>query len=285
MIYIGNHVSVSKGYTAMEKEETSLGGNTFAFFTRNPRGGNAKQIEDEDMRTLVGHLRQNAFGPLVAHAPYTMNLCSAKQEVRDFSRRVFTEDLALMERLTASSPVPYPVFFNFHPGSHLGQGNEKGIEWICEVLNEALRPENPVIVLLETMAGKGTEIGGSFEELKKILDRIRLPEKAGVCLDTCHVWDAGYDIVNDPDGVLGEFDRIIGLDRLFAVHLNDSKNPRGSRKDRHARLGEGLIREKALERIVRHPSLQGRPFILETPNEDEGYRKEIAMVKSWMTDL
>lgn len=275
MIYIGNHVSVSKGYLAMGKEEESLGGNTFAFFTRNPRGGNAKVVPDTDIAALQDFLEEHHYGTLVAHAPYTMNLCSLKPEVREFSKRVFKEDLAQMERLPGQ-------YFNFHPGSHLGQGIEKGVELIVDAMNNTLYPEQSTIVLLETMAGKGSEVGGRFEDLRMILDQIVCKEKVGVCLDTCHIWDGGYDIVSDLDGVLQEFDRVIGLDKLYAIHMNDSMNLIGSHKDRHARIGEGKIGEEALKRVVRHPLLQDKPFILETPNEAEGYRKEIALIRSWM---
>ena len=272
MIFIGNHVSVSKGWLAMGKEEQSLGGNTFAFFTRNPRGGNGKMPEEKDVLALQRFLVENQFGTLVAHAPYTMNLCSAKEEVRDFSETVFREDLAKMEMLPGQ-------LFNFHPGSHLKQGCKKAADQIAAVLNRSLSDGQTTTVLLETMAGKGTEVGQTFEEIRGILDQIEKKDKIGVCLDTCHVWDAGYDIVNDLDGVLQEFDRVIGLDRLKAVHLNDSKNPIGSHKDRHEKIGFGMIGKDALLRVVTHPFLQNRPFILETPNDEDGYRQEIAMIR------
>lgn len=275
MIYIGNHVSIAKGYAAMGLHEEALGGNTFAFFTRNPRGGNAKKKDPEDVETLRKFLKEKKFGKLVAHAPYTMNLCSAKEDIREYSKRIFSEDLASMELLPGN-------FMNFHPGSHTGLGADQGIRIIADVLNDTLKPEQTTTVLLETMAGKGTEIGRSFEELKAILDLVRpeLQDRLGICLDTCHVWDAGYDIVGDLNGVLDHFDKVIGLDRLCAIHLNDSKNPCGSHKDRHEKLGQGRIGLGALMNVVRHPALQGRPFILETPNDDEGYRKEIALVKA-----
>ena len=279
MIFIGNHVSVARGYVAMGREEEDLGGDTFAYFTRNPRGGNGKEPEEGDVLALGAFLREKGFGPLVAHAPYSMNLCSAKEEVRSFSRQVFQEDLAKVEALAKA--FGKTCYFNFHPGSHLGQGYEAGVELVAKAL-EALPPKGELIILLETMAGKGTEVGATFEELSGILDRVGRKERVGVCLDTCHVWDGGYDIVGDLDGVLGHFDRVIGLDRLYAVHLNDSKNPRGSHKDRHEKLGQGFIGEEALRRIVCHPLLQGRPFILETPNEKEGYQREIALVREWM---
>ena len=272
MIFIGNHVSVSKGWLAMGQEEQSLGGNTFAFFTRNPRGGNGKMPEEKDVLALQRFLVENQFGTLVAHAPYTMNLCSAKEEVRDFSETVFREDLAKMEMLPGQ-------LFNFHPGSHLKQGCKKAADQIAAVLNRSLSDGQTTTVLLETMAGKGTEVGKTFEEIQGILNQIEKQDKVGVCLDTCHVWDAGYDIVNDLDGVLQEFDRVIGLDRLKAVHLNDSKNPIGSHKDRHEKIGFGMIGKDALLRVVTHPFLQNRPFILETPNDEDGYRQEIAMIR------
>ena len=272
MIYIGNHVSISKGYLSMGKTEERLGGNTFAFFTRNPRGGRSSEADPEDIAALRDFLLAHSFGRLVAHAPYTMNLCSAKEDIREYSENIFREDLQKMELLPGQ-------FFNFHPGSHLKQGYERAADEIADVLNRTISSDQTTTVLLETMAGKGTEVGRSFEELKGILDRTERKEKIGVCFDTCHVWDAGYDIVNDLDGVLRHFDEVIGLDRLFAVHLNDSKNECGSHKDRHEKIGLGKIGEEALMRVVNHPLLQNRPFILETPNDDEGYRKEIALVK------
>lgn len=275
MIYIGNHVSISKGYLAMGKNEKKLGGNTFAFFTRNPRGGVSKAIDLDDVKALQGFLEENKYGTLVAHAPYTMNLCSAKEEVREFARSVFKEDLEKMEKLPGQ-------FFNFHPGSHLKQGYDVAVEQIADVLNDTLKEEQTTTVLLETMAGKGTEVGRTFEELKGIIDRVEYKDKIGVCFDTCHVWEAGYDIVNDLDGVLKEFDDVIGLDKLCAVHLNDSKNPIGAHKDRHEVIGGGQIGEEALKRIVQHKAFEGKPFILETPNNDAGYKKEIELIKTWM---
>ncbi len=271
---IGNHLSASKGYAAMGKAALALDANTFAFFTRNPRGGKAKEIDEKDVEKFLNFAKEHEFGKIVAHAPYTMNLCAAKEDVRSFSREMLLDDLKRMEY------TPYN-YYNFHPGSHVGQGAEKGIELIAEALNEALKPEQTTIVLLETMAGKGTEVGRTFEELREILDRVELKEKMGVCLDTCHVWDGGYDIVNDLDGVLNEFDRVIGLDRLKAVHFNDSMNDCGSHKDRHAKIGEGKIGAEAMRRVALHPLLEGRPFILETPNDDEGYRREIQMIREW----
>lgn len=271
---IGNHLSASKGYAAMGKAALALDANTFAFFTRNPRGGKAKEIDEKDVEKFLNFAKEHEFGKIVAHAPYTMNLCAAKEDVRSFSKEMLLDDLKRMEY------TPYN-YYNFHPGSHVGQGAEKGIALIAEALNEALKPEQTTTVLLETMAGKGTEVGRMFEELREILDRVELNDKMGVCLDTCHVWDGGYDIVNDLDGVLNEFDRVIGLDRLKAVHFNDSMNDCGSHKDRHAKIGEGKIGAEAMRRVALHPLLEGRPFILETPNDDEGYRREIQMVREW----
>lgn len=271
---IGNHLSASKGYVAMGKAALALDANTFAFFTRNPRGGKAKEIDEKDVEKFLNFAKEHEFGKIVAHAPYTMNLCAAKEDVRSFSKEMLLDDLKRMEY------TPYN-YYNFHPGSHVGQGAEKGIALIEEALNEALKPEQTTTVLLETMAGKGTEVGRTFEELREILDRVELNDKMGVCLDTCHVWDGGYDIVNDLDGVLNEFDRVIGLDRLKAVHFNDSMNDCGSHKDRHAKIGEGKIGAEAMRRVALHPLLEGRPFILETPNDDEGYRREIQMVREW----
>ena len=271
---IGNHLSASKGYAAMGKAALALDANTFAFFTRNPRGGKAKEIDEKDVEKFLNFAKEHEFGKIVAHAPYTMNLCAAKEDVRSFSKEMLLDDLKRMEY------TPYN-YYNFHPGSHVGQGAEKGIALIAEALNEALKPEQTTTVLLETMAGKGTEVGRTFEELREILDRVELNDKMGVCLDTCHVWDGGYDIVNDLDDVLNEFDRVIGLDRLKAVQFNDSMNDCGSHKDRHAKIGEGKIGAEAMRRVALHPLLEGRPFILETPNDDEGYRREIQMVREW----
>lgn len=260
---IGNHLSASKGYAAMGKAALALDANTFAFFTRNPRGGKAKEIDEKDVEKFLNFAKEHEFGKIVAHAPYTMNLCAAKEDVRSFSKEMLLDDLKRMEY------TPYN-YYNFHPGSHVGQGAEKGIALIAEALNEALKPEQTTTVLLETMAGKGTEVGRTFEELREILDRVELNDKMGVCLDTCHVWDGGYDIVNDLDDVLNEFDRVIGLDRLKAVHFNDSMNDCGSHKDRHAKIGEGKIGAEAMRRVALHPLLEGRPFILETPNDVRG---------------
>ncbi len=277
MIYIGNHLSASKGFYAMGKMALKLGGDTFAFFTRNPRGGKAKDLDEEDIRKLRELMEEHHFGKLVAHAPYTLNLCSAKEDVRTFARETIADDLRRMEYLPGN-------YYNFHPGSHVGQGADQGIAMIAEVLNETLRPEQKTTVLLETMAGKGSEVGRTFEELRQILDRVDCADRMGVCLDTCHVWDGGYDIVGDLDGVLRQFDEIIGLDRLLAVHLNDSKNDCGAAKDRHEKLGQGHIGPDALRAVVTHPLLQDRPFILETPNDDAGYAAEIAQVRSWMAE-
>ena len=275
MIYIGNHVSSSGGFLAMGKKAEELGGDTFAFFTRNPRGGKAKEIDGQDVKDLLVLMSEKGIGTLVAHAPYTMNLCAEKESIREFAENMFADDLKRMEYIPGNC-------YNFHPGSHVGQGAEKGIALISDVLNRNLSAEQTTTVLLETMAGKGSEVGRSFEELKEILERVELSGKMGVCFDTCHVWDAGYDIKDDLDGVLTEFDKVIGLSRLKAVHLNDSMNPRGSRKDRHQKIGQGEIGEEALKRVVTHPALQGKPFILETPNDDEGYKREISMIREWM---
>ena len=275
MFYIGHHLSASKGFAAMGRKEVELGGNTFAFFTRNPRGGKAKAIDEKDIEKFLTYAKEHNFGKLVAHAPYTMNLCAAKEDVRRFSKEMFFDDMKRMEYVPGN-------YYNFHPGSHVGQGVEKGIELIAETLNEALTAEQSTIVLLETMAGKGSEVGRNFEELREIIDRVELSEKVGVCFDTCHTWDGGYDIVNDLDGVLTEFDRVIGLDRLCAVHFNDSMNLLGAHKDRHQKIGQGEIGAEAMKRIACHPALQGKPFILETPNEDDGYAKEIALIQSWV---
>ena len=277
-MYIGNHLSSAKGYEAMGKQAVRLGGETFAFFTRNPRGGKAKEIKPEDVEKFLEIAKEQHFGKIVAHAPYTMNACAAKEDIRELAHTMFIDDLKRMEYTPGN-------YYNFHPGSHVGQGTETGITLIAELLNQVLHPEQTTTVLLETMAGKGSEVGRNFEELQAIIERVDLKEKIGVCLDTCHVWDAGYDIVEHLDEVLKEFDRIIGLERLKAIHLNDSMNPLGSHKDRHARLGEGQIGSEALQRIVCHEKLQGLPFILETPNDDEGYAAEIAIVKSWREGL
>lgn len=275
MIYIGCHLSVTNGYEAMGRTMVSFGGNTFAWFTRNPRGGKAKDIDNADVQKLQQILAEKNFGKLVAHASYTMNLCSAKPETRANALDMLKQDLQRMEM------VPNQLY-NFHPGSHTGQGVEIGIKQIADGLNASLWPDMHTTVLLETMAGKGSEVGKTFEELQEIIDRTTLNDKLGVCLDTCHIWDGGYDIVNDLDGVLTKFDKIIGLDRLKAIHFNDSKNECGAAKDRHEKLGQGFIGMKAMKRIALHPALQNLPFILETPNDDEGYIEEIKLVNSWM---
>ena len=274
MIYIGNHLSSTKGFLAMGKAATKLGGSTFAFFTRNPRGGKAKDIDPADAHKLMEYIEQNGFGKLVAHAPYTMNLCSDKPDIREFAKNMLIDDVKRMEY----TPNQY---YNFHPGSHVGQGVEAAISIITDSLNEAMFPEMTTTILLETMAGKGTEIGRNFEELKSIIDGVKDKSHIGVCLDTCHVWDGGYDIVNDFDKVLDEFDQVIGLEYLKAIHINDSMNPCGAHKDRHEKIGEGHIGNDAFRKIVNNPRVQGLPFILETPNDDAGYAKEIEMIKSW----
>ena len=275
MIYIGCHLSVTNGYEAMGKTMLAFGGDTFAYFTRNPRGGKSKSIIPEDAAALNALLKKHHFGKLVAHGSYTMNLCAANETTRLNGLDMLQKDLQRMEFF----PNQY---YNFHPGAHTGQGADKGIEMIAQALNDTLFPEMQTTVLLETMAGKGTEIGRSFEELRAIIDRVERSDKLGVCFDTCHVWDAGYDVVNDLDSVLTQFDKVIGLDRLYAVHFNDSKNPCGSHKDRHEKLGQGFIGMEAMKRIALHPALQNKPFILETPNDDQGYIDEIRIVIGWM---
>lgn len=272
MLYIGNHTSSSKGYEMMGRQMVKNGGNTFAFFTRNPRGGNAKDIKPADVQAFLEIAREHQFGKIVAHAPYTLNACAAKEELREFARQAMEDDLRRMEWTPGN-------YYNFHPGSHVGQGSEIGIQKIAEILNAVLSEEQSTIVLLETMAGKGSEVGRNFEEIRSILDLVEKKDKMGVCMDTCHVWDAGYDIVNDLDGVLEEFDAIIGLEWLKAVHLNDSMNGLGSHKDRHAKIGEGQIGTEALVNVACHPALDGKPFILETPNDDEGWAREISMLR------
>lgn len=272
MFYIGCHLSASDGFLAMGKTALSIGANTFQFFTRNPRGSKAKAIAPADVAAFLELAAENGFGTLVAHAPYTINPCSKDEHTREFARMTLADDLRRMEHIPGN-------VYNFHPGSHTGQGMETGIGQIAETLNAILTPDIRTTVLLETMSGKGSEVGSRFEELREIIDRVELSDKLGVCLDTCHVSDAGYDIADDPDGVLAEFDRVIGLDRLRAVHVNDSLNPVGSHKDRHARIGEGCLGAEALGRVVRHPALQGLPFVLETPNELPGYAREIALLK------
>lgn len=273
MLTIGAHLSASKGYTAMLKQAQEIGANTFQFFTRNPRGGSAKAIDQKDVDTFLELMKSENFPVILAHAPYTLNCCSAKPETREFALNTFADDLMRMEYTPGQ-------LYNFHPGSHVGQGEEVGIEQIAEILNKVLFPEMTTTVLLETMAGKGTEIGRNFEELRSIIDRVELSDKMGVCLDTCHIHDGGYDIVNDLDGVLEAFDKVIGLDRLKAIHLNDSKNPLAAHKDRHEKIGEGYIGLDAFERIINHPSLKNLPFFLETPNDLDGYAKEIEILRN-----
>ena len=270
MLYIGCHLSASKGFFAMGNQAKQIGANTFAFFTRNPRGGSAKQVNPEDANKFLESCSN--FGKLVAHAPYTMNPCSADEKIREFSKNAMADDLKRMEFIPNN-------YYNFHPGSHVKQGAEIGIELISKQLNEVLTPEQSTTVLLETMSGKGTEVGRNFEELRAIIDRVELNNKLGVCLDTCHIWDGGYDIVNNPDGVIEEFDRIIGLDRLKAIHLNDSLNPCGSHKDRHAKIGAGYIGADALVKFINRSELKGLPVILETPNDMDGYAKEIKFLR------
>lgn len=272
MLKIGCHLSSSKGYAAMGREARRIGANTFQFFTRNPRGGSAKQMDPEDVAEFLAFAKEQGIERILAHAPYTLNACSADPHIREFAQNTMADDLERMEFTPGN-------YYNFHPGSHVKQGAEKGIEYISGMLNTVLKPGQHTTVLLETMSGKGSEVGRSFEELKAILDRVELSDQMGVCLDTCHVWDAGYDIAGNLDGVLEEFDRIIGLGRLKAIHLNDSMNPLGAAKDRHAKIGEGRIGLQALSGVVRHPALRELPFYLETPNDLDGYAREIALMK------
>ena len=272
MLNIGCHLSTSKGFENMGKEALQIGGNTFQFFTRNPRGGKAKDIDSKDVEAFLKLAKENNFATILAHAPYTLNACSADERTREFAFEMMSDDLVRMEYVPNS-------LYNFHPGSHVKQGADVGINYIVELLNKVLKPEQTTTVLLETMAGKGTEVGRSFEEIAEIISRVELKDHMGVCLDTCHVYDAGYDIVNDLDGVLNKFDEIIGLDRLKDIHLNDSKNPFASHKDRHEKIGEGSIGIEAIARIINHPKLKGIPFFLETPNELDGYAKEIELLK------
>ena len=276
MLHIGNHLSSSKGYLAMGEEALSLGADVFAFFTRNPRGGRAKDIDEKDLAAFLEFKKNKGIGALVAHAPYTLNPCAAKENLRVFARETMADDLRRLERTPGN-------FYNFHPGSHVGQGASRGIQLIADLLNSVLQQDQTTTVLLETMSGKGTEVGRSFEEIAAIIDGVQLSDHLGVCLDTCHVWDGGYDIVNDLDGVLTAFDKAIGLSRLRAVHLNDSLNPRSSHKDRHARIGEGTIGLEALTRVISHPALCQLPFILETPNDHDGYAREITLLRSCCT--
>lgn len=272
MLTIGCHLSSAKGYTAMAKEAEKIHANTFQFFTRNPRGARAKEINPEDVKTFHKKAKEQGIAQILAHAPYTLNACSADESVREFAVNTMRDDLQRMEYTPGNC-------YNFHPGSHVKQGPETGIAYIAQMLNELLKKDQSTTVLLETMAGKGSEVGRNFEELREILDRVELQEKMGVCLDTCHVYDAGYDIVTDLDGVLTEFDKVIGLNRLRAVHLNDSMFGLSSHKDRHARIGEGKIGLEAIVRVINHPALSHLPFYLETPNDLEGYAREIALLR------
>ena len=272
MFYIGCHLSASKGFTAMGKAALDIKANTFQFFTRNPRGGKAKDISEKDVSDFLTLAKENKFGVLLAHAPYTLNAAAADESVRQFALQTMRDDLKRMEYLPHN-------YYNFHPGSHVGQGTQEGIRKIADVLNAVLTKEQTTTVLLETMAGKGSEVGRTFEELKRIIDQVELKEKLGVCLDTCHVFDAGYDIVDHLDDVLSDFDKIVGLERLKAIHLNDTKNPFASHKDRHEKIGQGFLGLDALTRIINHPKLRDLPFYLETPNELDGYAAEIALMK------
>ena len=272
MLLLGCHLSAAKGYAYMGREAVSIGANTFQFFTRNPRGGSAKALDPEDVTRFRDFAAQAGIPVILAHAPYTLNGCSGDENVRRFARETMADDLRRMEATPGN-------LYNFHPGSHVGQGVEAGITLIAQMLNQTLFPEMTTTVLLETMAGKGSEVGGRFEELREILDRVELSARMGVCLDTCHVSDAGYDVAGDLDGVLTAFDKVIGLERVRAVHINDSKNPLGARKDRHEKIGEGFLGLDAIVRVMTHPALRDKPFYLETPNELDGYAREIALLK------
>ena len=276
MFHIGCHLSSSAGYENMVKTALSIGADTFQFFTRNPRGSKAKAPDGDDMRRASELMRANNFAPAVAHAPYTLNPASSKEEVRAFAYDIFLDDLKILENLPGN-------YYNFHPGSHLGDGSVEGVKRTTDILNRVLTPDLHTTVLIETMAGKGSEIGASFEEIKAIIDGVELSGKLGVCLDTCHVSDGGYDVINEFEKVLDEFDKIIGLDMLCAIHLNDSKNPSGAKKDRHEKIGDGFIGIDAITKIINSPRLKGKPFVLETPNELDGYEKEIALLKTLYT--
>ena len=273
MLKIGCHLSSSKGYLAMGKQAVEIGANVFQFFTRNPRGGKAKEINEDDVKKFLDFASENGITNFLAHAPYTLNACAADERIREFARETFADDLKRLEYTPGS-------MYNFHPGSHVGQGAEKGIGYIADTLNYVMEPQQSTTILLETMSGKGSEVGRNFEELQSIIEKVELKDKIGVCLDTCHVFDGGYDIVEHLDDVILEFDKVIGLDRLKAIHLNDSMNTLGSHKDRHARIGEGNIGKEALFGVINHPSLKNLPFYLETPNELPGYAKEIEMLKA-----
>ena len=272
MFTIGCHLSASKGYLAMAKQAVSIGANTFQFFTRNPRGGKAKEINEDDVKAFLQYSKEHGINRILAHAPYTLNACSADSGIREFAKNTMADDLKRMEYTPGN-------YYNFHPGSHVGQGVEVGIDFIAEMLNEILTKEQTTTVLLETMSGKGSEVGRNFEELKAIIDKVKLKDKLGVCLDTCHIWDGGYDVVNNFDGVLDEFDKIIGLEKLKAIHLNDSKNDLASHKDRHEKIGEGKIGLDAISKIINNKRIKELPFYLETPNEIDGYEKEIELLK------
>ncbi|MEE1154510.1 MAG: deoxyribonuclease IV [Acutalibacteraceae bacterium] len=276
MLNIGCHLSASKGFLNMAKEAVSINANTFQFFTRNPRGFKAKELDLKDIEKYLEYIKDKNFAPIVAHAPYTLNACSADPKIRELAQLTMADDIQRMEYIPNN-------YYNFHPGSHVKQGVEVGITYIVEMLNNILQPNQTTKVLLETMAGKGSEIGRSFSELKEILDRVELNDKMGVCLDTCHIWDGGYNVVDNIDSVLDEFDKVIGLDKLCAIHLNDSKNPMSSHKDRHETIGNGHLGIEAIAKIINHPQLKGLPFELETPNDIQGYAKEIELLRSLYT--
>lgn len=273
MLTIGCHLSISKGYLHMGKEALSLGANTFQYFTRNPRGGKARTFDEADMKALEAFMAEHNFGKILGHAPYTLNACAADPSLRQFAKNMMREDLERLEFLPNQ-------LYNFHPGSHVKQGVDQGIEYIVEALNEVMFEGMHITVLLETMAGKGTEVGRTFEEIARIIDGVKLKDYIGVCMDTCHIHEGDYDIIGDLDGVMESFDKIVGLDRLHAIHLNDSKNPRGAHKDRHEKIGEGHIGLEAITKVINHPALRNLPFYLETPNELDGYAKEIALLRS-----
>lgn len=273
MLTIGCHLSISKGYLHMGKEALSLAANTFQYFTRNPRGGKARTFDEADMKALEAFMAEHNFGKILGHAPYTLNACAADPSLRQFAKNMMREDLERLEFLPNQ-------LYNFHPGSHVKQGVDQGIEYIVEALNEVMFEGMHTTVLLETMAGKGTEVGRTFEEIARIIDGVKLKDYIGVCMDTCHIHEGDYDIIGDLDGVMESFDKIVGLDRLHAIHLNDSKNPRGAHKDRHEKIGEGHIGLEAITKVINHPALRNLPFYLETPNELDGYAKEIALLRS-----